>query len=348
MDLRGWLSRRLPVRPLVVPVPGGTASRLAAERTCRTRGWYSAASPAEANLLVVAGATDGALEAAVERVWQSMPAPRARAAIARAEHAEGQLDAAEATLRDTFRQRRQATETVHPGPEPEMAGRGEDRDGLMLDQLTVPLGPVLPEWPAGLVLHTTVQGDVIQDARVELLGLGQVSGGTPWWPYGGGTPRRGLAARHLDTCASLLTLAGAGRAAITARRLRDDVLLGRPAAELTGPLRRWSAGVRRSWPLRWLLSGLGPVDDDLAPPPHLAGDVLARLRRFATAAEEALADLDEDGALPGRSGDESGDAQWTIETLPRLLAGSELAAARLLVASLDPDIEALTGREVRP
>lgn len=55
-----------------------------------------------------------------------------------------------------------------PGGLP-MADRGEDRDGLMLDQLHVPLGPLLPDWPAGLVVHTTLQGDVVQAARIEIL-----------------------------------------------------------------------------------------------------------------------------------------------------------------------------------
>src|SRR5258708_27816729 len=50
-----------------------------------------------------------------------------------------------------------------------MAGRGADRDGLKLDQLHVPLGPVLPDWPAGLVVHVTLQGDVVQLAEAHAL-----------------------------------------------------------------------------------------------------------------------------------------------------------------------------------
>ena len=38
-----------------------------------------------------------------------------------------------------------------------MADRGDDRDGLRLDQLHLPLGPVLPDWPAGLVLRVITQ-----------------------------------------------------------------------------------------------------------------------------------------------------------------------------------------------
>jgi hypothetical protein len=40
-----------------------------------------------------------------------------------------------------------------------MAHEGDDRDGLRLDRLHVPLGPVLPDWPAGLVVRLTLQGD---------------------------------------------------------------------------------------------------------------------------------------------------------------------------------------------
>jgi hypothetical protein len=42
-----------------------------------------------------------------------------------------------------------------PGGLP-MAERGEDRDRLKLDRLHVPLGPVLPDWPAGLLVRLVV------------------------------------------------------------------------------------------------------------------------------------------------------------------------------------------------
>jgi hypothetical protein len=56
-----------------------------------------------------------------------------------------------------------------------MARRGMDRDGLRLDQLHLPLGPVLPDWPAGLLLRLTLQGDVIQEAEAEALAGGDGS-----------------------------------------------------------------------------------------------------------------------------------------------------------------------------
>ena len=85
-----------------------------------------------------------------------------------------------------------------------MADRGEDRDGLKLDQLHVPLGPVLPDWPAGLVVRVTLQGDVVQHAEADAVGsrrgrrlvLGRAVAagggrGTGYHRGGGAAPRRG-------------------------------------------------------------------------------------------------------------------------------------------------------------
>ena len=48
-----------------------------------------------------------------------------------------------------------------------MAMTAEDgRDGLQLDQTTVQIGPYLQTWPCGLVLELTLQGDIVQRARV--------------------------------------------------------------------------------------------------------------------------------------------------------------------------------------
>ena len=57
---------------------------------------------------------------------------------------------------------------MSPGGIP-LAEGGEDRDGLEMDVLHVRLGPVLPHWPAGLVLRCSLQGDVIAEAQAELV-----------------------------------------------------------------------------------------------------------------------------------------------------------------------------------
>ncbi len=121
-----------------------------------------------------------------------------------------------------------------------MANRGADRDGLTLDQLHVPLGPVLPDWPEGLVVHTVLQGDVIQQAHVEVIGAAH--------------DRLPLVVRRLDSAARLLSVAGWADAATRARALRDETLAGRSNAD---DLNRWARRVRRSRLLRWSLRGIG-------------------------------------------------------------------------------------------
>ena len=192
MDLTSWLLRRTLRRPLVLTAPGGTGTRVAVERFLREQGWPEALSPAEANMLVIAG---GPFEPYATQVWRAMPAPRVRVDITEGSDPGEELHAAARLLHDTAEQRRQAQPTDEvphapaehsghaamshdhghhmgdmemPGGIP-MADRAPDRDGLMLDQLNVPLGPALPLWPVGLTVHTRLQGDVIQDATVEIL-----------------------------------------------------------------------------------------------------------------------------------------------------------------------------------
>jgi hypothetical protein len=334
VDLSAWLLARTPPRPLVVAVPGGTAVRLAVERVVRERGWMFATSPAEANMLVVAGPATDEVALYVERLWVQLPAPRARVDARSADSAQAGLDVAVARLCDVEHQRRLATpepvpleqhghdahgghDDMHghgmamPGNVP-MADRAEDRDGLTLDRLHVPLGPLLPDWPAGLVVRTTLQGDVIQQATVEVL-HGRPD--TFWSTAVGNT------ARTLDSCARLLSLAGWADASTVARRLRDAALSGTPD---TGLAARWARRVRRSRTLRWLLAGVGATPAGSSTPSDLRGDALARLHRWLESSPEPVV-----------------STQWTLDNLPAMLAGSELATARLIVASLDPDPAAM-------
>lgn len=330
MDLTSWLLRRMSPRPLVLTAPGGTGARVAAERFFRERGWPEALSPAEANVLVVAGEH---FEPYATRVWQAMPAPRVRVDITEGTDLPAALHAAVRLLHDREEQRKQAQpvgEAPHapaehgghaamshdhghdhmghgdgmemPGGVP-MADRAPDRDGLKLDELHVPLGPALPLWPAGLTVHTRLQGDVIQEATVEVLG----SATTSYWAS------RPIA-RRLDASARLLALTGWTDAATAAQRLRDEALTGNVPS-----LGKWAARVRRSRTLRWLLTGVGRAD---GAPAALAGDARDRLLRWL------------DGDVPD-------ETQWTVDNLPRLLPGAEFATARLLVASLDPDLDLL-------
>jgi hypothetical protein len=348
VDLTRWLLRRMPVRPLVVATPGGTAARLGVERIARERGWRMALSPAEANLLVLAGPTGAGWAPFVDAVWNSVPVPRARAQITTAAHVEESLMAAVAELTDPDRQRSEAIRLAETPGQPEhgqeshgmhghdlhghgghehhmggmelpggvgMADRAADRDGLMLDRLAVPLGPVLPDWPAGLVVRTVLQGDVVQDASVEVLRAGT---GQEYW-RGQGVEE----ARRLDRCARLLAVAGWEHAATRARVLRDAVLLGRSDQQA---MERWARRIRRSRVLRWSLTGLGVLSGAQWDDTPYAGDVYDRLLRWLDGAAE-----------------EPSIAGAVLEVLPEVLAGSELAGARLVIASLDPDTEVPAG-----
>ncbi|PEQ11538.1 hypothetical protein B2G71_17075 [Novosphingobium sp. PC22D] len=92
-----------------------------------------------------------------------------------------------------------------------MAMMGEEmRDGLMLDAMTVTIGPFLRTLPPGLSLELTLQGDVIQQARVA----------TPAYSASG------IASEPLLRAARILELLGlpdlARRARISAARGDDD------------------------------------------------------------------------------------------------------------------------------
>ena len=69
------------------------------------RGWPLATSPADADLLVVAGSAGPELAAVVERTWAALPAPRARIEISMPSRAVSALDGAAALLRDHAHQR---------------------------------------------------------------------------------------------------------------------------------------------------------------------------------------------------------------------------------------------------
>jgi hypothetical protein len=389
VDLTGALLRAGAARPhvLAVTMPGAAAVRLAAEEQLRRRGWPAAMTPADADILLIAGNAVASLAEAAEAAWQAMPAPRARAAATHPGHVAAALDTARARLGDRAVQqvlaagarpgpahhggadRHEGMDHGHGGGGMEMPGglpladRGDDRDGLRLDQLHVPLGPVLPDWPAGLVLRLTLQGDVVQHAGAEVLGGDGCSfWDEPWRRAAAGehvttaeASRRGAAA-HLDSLGRFLAVAGWDAAALAARRLRDDVLAGAPSGRLRRDAGRFARRVARSRVLAWLTGGLGVLTAAEAaaagvtgPALRAGGDVTARYRRWCAALEAAVATFDDgsplgaDGPEPprGHARDGLAPSAGLVAVLPRLLEGTELAAARLIVASLDPDLDQL-------
>jgi hypothetical protein len=396
VDLTGVMLRAGAARPhvLIAAMPGGTAVRVAAEQELRRSGWPAAMTPADADVLLVAGDPAASFEGVLDAAWRAMPAPRARAQASRPGEVAAALETARARLRDRSGQQALAAgsgrdgtagghghepasrdpghhghemgtanadamggETHHdhdmdgmemPGGLP-MADRGADRDGLRLDQLHVPLGPVLPDWPAGLVVHLTLQGDVVQHAEVQVLGHGR--GGSfwtePWRRAAAGEPvtteeaARRRAAADLDRLGRFLAVAGWDDAAIAARRLRDDALAGVPGSQLRPAAGRLARRVARSRPLAWLTRGLGvllPDDEAAGPALDVAGDVTARYRRWCAELDAAALD---DGSPLGSLADIRTPAAGLLAVLPRLLDGADLAAARLIIASLDPDLDDL-------
>lgn len=371
---------------LLLDVPGGTGARLVAERELRRRGWPCAASPADADLVVVTGPVGDRLRPFRDRLWQQVPAPGVCVPLAGADDVAGALDTAWTRLAgggdrtgspDDDQDREGGDAAADESDEMEMPGglsmadRGPDRDGLMLDQLHVPLGPLLPDWPAGLVVHTTLQGDVIQEAQTEILadGPGEAFWAEPWRGAAAGEAvTAGEGARHragsqLDSLGRLLAVAGWDDAALRARWLRDDVLGGARTEQVMPRLRRFASRLRGSRTLRWLTDRLGVLsaaDADAAGvvgPARRAtrsgGDVSARWQEWLAEVEQTLPDIDATGPLrgidEGGSGAPLGDGECNaalLAVLPGLLDGVELATARLIVASLDPDLAELGAPKV--
>lgn len=311
-------------RPLLAVAPGGTACRLAVERELRALGGRQARNAAEADTLLVCGSAGTELSEALDLIWSQLPVPKARVAVTSPEHAHDALAEARARLHDIHAQRGLPVdkppdtamsmdmnmdmsgmdmEAMMMGPFGGLpvARRAADRDGLMLDQWQLRLGPVLPDWPAGLVLSVTTQGDVIQQAEVEVLAAAPGVTGPSFWHGVHGS------AAGLDGAARLLSLAGLGSTAARARRLRDAIVDGqRPAGEMV-------RAVRGSRMLRWLLAGVGE---------YSGGDAWTRLL----------------GLLDGAPRPDAGEV---LAALPEVVTGLDLATARLAVASLDPDLDEL-------
>ncbi|MEV0667439.1 hypothetical protein ACIBI3_37575 [Actinomadura luteofluorescens] len=240
-----------------------------------------------------------------------------------------------------------------------MAERAADRDGLKLDVLHVPLGPALSDWPAGLVLHLALQGDVVQAAEVSVMD-GSAEGPSfwnePWLRSAAGDQvttadaERRRAACHLDSVGRLLAVAGWERAADQARELRDEIIAGAPASEMASRVAKLARRTGGSRTLRWMLSGVGVIDQEMAerhgltgPSARHLGDAFTRFSGWLDEISHALERLDDSAPLHETDGPrgpvEDRPSTAVLAMLPELLDGSELAAARLTVASLDPDLD---------
>lgn len=194
----------------------------------------------------------------------------------------------------------------------------DDRDGLEMDALHVSLGPILPAWPADLVLRCTLHGDMIAAADAELLPA-------PTAPSPSVPDERG--ALLVDAAARTVELAGWAPVAIALRRVRDDLLLppSSDREQTVARLRRLTRHIRRSRTLRWSLRGVRPAFDEAA----TAGpDVHELLLALLDHASHAVGGDASAGNEPVRTADP--------DDLARAVVGQDLATARLIVASLTP------------
>ena len=259
---------------------GTGATRVAVgARRCSRRGWRLALSPADADVLVVCGTPGPQLAEAVEtRLAPDAGTTRARGRARRVTTLDSRLDGPRSSCSTPAHHRHDAHRDPTPtallaeqdrtrdhgghedmdherdGPRRHgdgsggipLAEGGEDRDGLEMDVLKVRLGPVLPHWPAGLVLRCSLQGDVIVEARAELLD------GTA----ARDERRRSRLRRRLDNIASLLALAGWDDAAAEAAGSATPRSAARRRSGWSGARASAPAGPS-SRTLRWSLRGSG-------------------------------------------------------------------------------------------
>ena len=347
MGLIDLLSRAAGARAhvLIAEVPGAFRERVALERALDGRGWCTAESVADADVLAIVGEPGPAFAIVVEQVWEQMSEPRERLHLRAGAEVEALLDDAGERLRagpgrlidrDVRRGFTPSDEDMDRGMDmdmdmdmdPEQDGDGahdhsammpggiplaegaEDRDGLEMDELHLPLGPVLAHWPPGVVLRVTLHGDVVVAAEVERLAASVV-----------GQPDDSIvrAARLLDAAGSVLALAGLPAESARARRLRNRCLDG----ELEGGSEVAALGdrVRRKRVLRWVLDGL-TIEGS-----HGGSE---RLRDRLTGLFERARDELEGSATTHLRPD--------VQALHTLVRGMELAAVRLWVAALMPDL----------
>ncbi len=354
--VRSWALARPAVTVLTSPDRMTLGWRV--EAAARSRGWGRADSPADADVLLLVGDLGTHLAPAARLWWHHMTAPRAQVAVRDEGQIDHALDDALARLRDWPVQRKEAERTDetlallqapdapldvehgghgghdvgghdmgghgghdmgghgghdmgghgghdmggHGGHDMgdvaglPMAGTGEDRDGLELDVLTYRWGPFLTGWPTGLVVRTSLSGDVVSAATVEAQPDAAEA-----------LPRLAAVAHSL---VSVLGLSGWDRAARAVSALPLAGLEGRPVSDAE---RRWLERIHRSRTLRWALRDVADLDGQ---------DAGARLRSWC---EELLTADSSDGA-------------WTTtpdsELVPKVVEGTEMARARIAVASI--------------
>lgn len=340
VSLRRRWAATAPV-PVFVARGGGSGTQtaeLAADPRVRL-----VVSPRHASVLLAAGRFPGAMGAALDRVHDQVPRPRSavwwtadvggeRPAALRDVTVVTGLDVVAALVdahRRAFLEGAGDADVLPDAPPNPFHGRGDhgqggegmmggvpygrpmamtgdDRDGLALDQSTVELGPFLPGFPNGLRVEATLQGGVVQRARVTVLDLG--SGADLGAPDNDAPARR-----ELRWLADALALGGLPALAARAARIARA---GGGAGAREALVRR----VRRSGlPATW--AGIGRLD---------GADARDRLERHLATGlgEEIHVDVAPGDVAALLVGQDWGDALVTICSLnlatDRLVAVTEV------------------------
>lgn len=361
MGLNEAMARTVAARAhmLIVEAPGAFRTRVGLERAIDATPWCRTETVADADVLAVVGSPGAELTAIIDRTWAQLSEPRVRVEIGEEAHIATGLAFARASLLASAAHhtpeppRREGHHTPtahhakathhdsdhsghddsghdeqheHNGPDghdehdhgsmsPDgisLAEGAEDRDGLEMDELHLPLGPVLNHWPAGVVLHLTLNGDVVTSATAERLDSADESS----------PARRGpeYAARLLDSAASLLSLAGLPAQSARARLLRDRCLT-EPSVD-PHDVADFASMLGRLRVLRWLWRKMTVTDDQ--------GRTTGLHDQLVNLVERAARSLQGDSAPAA--------ARWpSLDDLPGLVRGQELAAVRLWMAALGCD-----------
>jgi hypothetical protein len=328
---------------LVVEAEGSSRIRMVAEAAVIRRGWQLATSPAEADVLLSCGTPGSELQTAMDHVWKQMPGPRARVTAQSSNDVTPALESARRELLDDRSQRTDARnrQTIPPDPNEHatmshddsgsgdsgmdmapdgiaLAESGPDTDGLDLDVLHVPLGPVLAHWPAGLVLECTLQGDLIVGADARWLDSNSMRVGFDDVDDESSDPRW-TAAQYCDDTARLLSVAEWNGAADAARQIRDGLLDAAPVDRCVRELDALAARVARNRIFDWCLRGI------TVPGPGGENQELFTLpARWLSAAAAGLDGRDALTSTPHLAAGDVGE----------LVTGLDLASARMVVAGL--------------
>lgn len=212
-----------------------------------------------------------------------------------------------------------------------MAMTGDDvRDGLALDRYTVQVGPFLPGLPSGLVLEVTLQGDVIQEARVVRPPYAKLDR----WGAGADETLPRLAG-NLRSVARVL--------ALLELRPQSERLLRLAASHERGEARAlesWFKGFHRASVLRSIPIDLGRIDTTLAS--SLGGIAPTARERVAAWFDQAESFTKEPGAgrsLPvARAALPSELAAPSPDAFTDLLVGLEWTEALIVIASFDTEM----------